>query len=92
MRQLFDRLVADGTIPNKSTFYNRLSHQTAGLRAQNRFPDLLDGGHGAIYRRPSAESVESYLGKVAAGYTEDLTAGRTSSYGSGSKRKACTSN
>lgn len=42
LRQLFYRLVADGTLPNLQTYYRRLSSVTAEGRRTGTFPDLLD--------------------------------------------------
>jgi hypothetical protein len=42
LRQLFYRLVADGTLPNLLTYYRRLSEHTAKGRRDGTFPDLLD--------------------------------------------------
>lgn len=42
LRQLFYRLVADGTLPNLQTHYRRLSGMTAAARRDNAFPALLD--------------------------------------------------
>jgi hypothetical protein len=42
LRQLFYRLVADGSLPNLRTYYQRLSSLTAKGRRDGTFPDLLD--------------------------------------------------
>jgi len=42
LRQLFYRLVADGTLPNTRYHYQRLSAKTAEARRNGDFPDLLD--------------------------------------------------
>jgi hypothetical protein len=42
LRQLFYRLVADGTLPNLKGYYTRLSHYSAEGRRQGTFPDLID--------------------------------------------------
>jgi hypothetical protein len=42
LRQLFYRLVADGTLPNTQNYYRRLSSTTAAGRRAGTFPDLLD--------------------------------------------------
>jgi hypothetical protein len=42
LRQLFYRLVADGTLPNLQSYYRRLSSKTAEGRREGSFPDLLD--------------------------------------------------
>jgi hypothetical protein len=42
LRQLFYRLVADGTLPNLITQYHHLSEHTARARRESGFPGLLD--------------------------------------------------
>ena len=42
LRQLFYRLVADGTLPNLQSYYRRLSEKTAEARRERGFPELLD--------------------------------------------------
>lgn len=42
LRQVFYRLVADGTLPNTSTAYKTLSSRTAEARREGTFPDLSD--------------------------------------------------
>lgn len=42
LRQVFYRLVADGTLPNTSTAYKTLSSRTAEARRAGTFPDLSD--------------------------------------------------
>lgn len=42
LRQLFYRLVADGTLPNLQGYYRRLSGNSAEARRDGTFPDLLD--------------------------------------------------
>lgn len=42
LRQLFYRLVADGTLPNTRNYYQRLSSVTAEGRRNRTFPALLD--------------------------------------------------
>lgn len=42
LRQLFYRLVADGTMPNLRTQYTHLSENTAKARRNGWFPDLID--------------------------------------------------
>jgi hypothetical protein len=42
LRQLFYRLVADGTLPNVQSYYRRLSAMTAQARRDGGFPGLLD--------------------------------------------------
>jgi hypothetical protein len=42
LRQLYYRLVADNTLPNLRSYYQRLSRVTAEARRDGTFPDLLD--------------------------------------------------
>ncbi len=49
LRQLFYRLVADGSIPNTRIAYSRLSVVTAEARRAGTFPALVDG-RGSIAR------------------------------------------
>lgn len=43
LRQLFYRLVADGTLVNKFTSYQQLAARTAEARRNGSFPELVDG-------------------------------------------------
>ena len=52
LRQLFHRLVADGTLPNLQTKYRNLSAETAKARRAGTFPELLDR-RGRIERQPA---------------------------------------
>jgi hypothetical protein len=66
LRQLFYRLVADGTLPNQQSYYQRLSAQTADGRRQGTFPSLLD-------RTSRIEEFMSFDGPDAArAYIRDL--------------------
>jgi hypothetical protein len=42
LRQLFYRLIADGTLPNTSDYYTTLSRRSAEARREGVFPDLID--------------------------------------------------
>jgi hypothetical protein len=42
LRQLFYRLVSDGTLRNTRAEYNQLSSRTAAARRAGRFPELID--------------------------------------------------
>lgn len=42
LRQLFYRLVSDGTLPNTNGAYKGLSRTTAQARREDAFPDLID--------------------------------------------------
>jgi hypothetical protein len=59
LRQLFYRLVADGTLPNTGSRYRNLSAHTAQGRRAGTFPDLLD-------RTSRIERWESFAGPADA--------------------------
>ena len=75
LRQLFYRLVADGTLPNTKNNYQRLSKLTAAGRREGTFPDLLD-------RTSSIEQYEFFDGPdeareyLRAIYRRDRTEGQ----------------
>ena len=52
LRQLFYRLVTDGTLPNLQTKYRNLSAETAKARRAGTFPELLDR-RSRIERQPA---------------------------------------
>lgn len=75
LRQLFYRLVADGTVPNTTTAYKRLSSVTAEARRTSGFPSLIDRGR-AIHRYrtfTSPADARTWLGDI---YREDRTVGQ----------------
>jgi hypothetical protein len=55
LRQLFYRLVSDGTLPNTNSAYTSLSKQTAKARRDGWFPDLIDRGR-IIHRHETFSS------------------------------------
>jgi hypothetical protein len=59
LRQLFYRLVADQTLPNTRSYYQRLSAYTAERRRDGTFPDLLN-------KESRIERYTSYAGPVEA--------------------------
>lgn len=59
LRQLFYRLVADGTLPNTPSAYKQLSSRTGEARREGRFPALIDLGREV--RRP-----QTFMGPQAA--------------------------
>jgi hypothetical protein len=75
LRQLFYRLVADGTLENTRAAYSQLSDQTARARRAAAFPELLDRGR-EIHRAASWTSpveAREWLGEV---YRRDRTEGQ----------------
>ena len=75
LRQLFYRLVSDGTLPNLQSYYRRLSSQTAEARRMGSFPDLLDQTS-RIERRQSFEGVANVMDVVRNLYRRDRTEGQ----------------
>jgi len=75
LRQLFYRLVADGTLPNIQTAYQTLSARTAEARREGSFPDLIDRTRsihrGAVFRDP--EQALEWLVRI---YERDRTEGQ----------------
>jgi len=72
LRQLFYRLVADGTLPNTPSAYKSLSRQTAQARRSGWFPALIDRGR-VIHRFQTFNSpgeARSWLGRI---YRRDRT-------------------
>jgi len=75
LRQLFYRIVADGSLPNVQTYYRRLSNVTAEARRAGAFPDLLDRTS-RIERYQSfdgADAAREYIRNV---YRRDRTEGQ----------------
>jgi hypothetical protein len=75
LRQLFYRLVADGTLPNLQSYYTRLSAQTAEARRTQGFPDLLDQ-RSRIRRATSFDSPTDALTWLSYLYRRDRTEGQ----------------
>jgi hypothetical protein len=75
LRQLFYRLVADGTLANTRAAYSQLSDQTARARRGGTFPDLLDRGRLIHHYRhwPGPDAAREWLGEV---YRRDRTEGQ----------------
>jgi len=75
LRQLFYRLVADGTLPNIQTAYKTLSARTAEARRRGSFPELIDRTRtihrGVIFRDPGQA-----LRWLVAIYERDRTGGQ----------------
>jgi hypothetical protein len=75
LRQLWYRLVAEGTLPNIQHRYTQLSGHTSDARRAGWFPPLVDRGR-RIVRPPSWEGVDSALAALADQYRRDRTAGQ----------------
>jgi hypothetical protein len=75
LRQLFYRLVADGTLPNLQTYYRRLSAMTAEARRCGTFPDLLDRTS-RIERDVSFDGAADALDWLRYMYRRDRTEGQ----------------
>jgi hypothetical protein len=72
VRQLFDRLVADGTLPNTSTAHKHLSATTAEARRRGAFPDLVDLTR-TIHRPLGFKGPEEAMGYLDVTYRRDRT-------------------
>ena len=75
LRQLFYRLVSDGTLPNTGAAYKSLSKHTAEARRQGTFPDLLDRGR-SIHRYRTFKGPQEAGEYVARIYRRDRTEGQ----------------
>jgi hypothetical protein len=75
LRQLFYRLVSDGTLPNTLGAYKRLSAVTAEARRRGAFPDLVDRGR-TIHRRLSFDGPADARAWLAGVYRRDRTEGQ----------------
>jgi hypothetical protein len=75
LRQLFYRLVADGTLENTRAAYGALSDQTAKARRAGTFPDLLDRGR-LIHQYQHWPGPEAARGWLADVYRRDRTEGQ----------------
>lgn len=72
LRQLFYRLVADGTLVNSAGAYKQLSSKTAEARRYGVFPDLIDPGRG-IHRYETWDSPENAVEDALQNYRRDHT-------------------
>lgn len=72
LRQLFYRLVADGTLPNTPTAYKQLSAKTAESRRAGTFPDLTDLNR-TIHRRLWFDGRNDALDWLRGVYRRDRT-------------------
>jgi len=75
LRQLFYRLVSDGTLPNTTSAYSTLSAQTAEARRAGTFPDLLDRTR-TIHRRVTFDGADDARTWMAEIYRRDRTEGQ----------------
>lgn len=75
LRQLFYRLVADGTLANTDTSYKTLSARTAEARRRGEFPDLLDRGR-RIHRDATFTGPRDARSWLRAIYRRDRTEGQ----------------
>lgn len=75
LRQLFYRLVSNGTLPNTQSAYKCLSARTAEARRRGQFPDLIDRGR-EIHRHRSFEGPEQARSWLTAIYRRDRTEGQ----------------
>ena len=75
LRQLFYRLVSDGTLPNTTSAYKQLSARTAEARRRGRFPDLIDRGR-TIHRVTTFADHDDARAWLAQVYRRDRTEGQ----------------
>lgn len=75
LRQLFYRLVADGTLPNTRSAYTSLSSYTAEARRSDWFPQLIDRTR-SIHRRKTFEDLTDAREWLANVYRLDRTIGQ----------------
>lgn len=75
LRQLFYRLVADGTLPNTQTYYRTLSSESAEARRLGAFPALSDRTNG-VALPTTFTSPRAALDWLAYQYARDRTEGQ----------------
>jgi hypothetical protein len=75
LRQLFYRLVSDGTLPNTVGAYKGLSDRTTRAREAGWFPELIDRGR-QIHRYRTFASVGQARAWLASIYRRDRTEGQ----------------
>ena len=75
LRQLFYRLVADGTLPNTVNYYRRLGARTAEARREGTFPALTDNSSEVI-RQTSFDSPKQARRWLHRIYRRDRTEGQ----------------
>ena len=72
LRQLFYRLVAEGTIPNTGSAYKTLSKKTSDARHAGTFPRLVDRTR-EVHRSVNFDGPDDALETIASGYRRDRT-------------------
>jgi hypothetical protein len=75
LRQLFYRLVSDGTLPNTTSAYKTLSSRTAEARRAGTFPDLIDRTR-SIHRDLTFTGATDALEWLTDVYRRDRTEGQ----------------
>jgi len=75
LRQLFYRLVSDGTLRNTQAEYNQLSNRTAEARREGWFPELVDRNR-RIVQPYSYSSPEEALEELRDDFRRDRTEGQ----------------
>lgn len=75
LRQLFYRLVSDGTLPNTDSAYKGLSRTSAQARREGTFPPLFDRTR-TIHRHQSFDNPEDALVWLSDYYRRDRTEGQ----------------
>lgn len=75
LRQLFYRLVADGTLRNTRSEYTQLSSKTAEARREGTFPQFVDRTR-EIHQPPFFEDPNQAIMEVAGVYRLDCTEGQ----------------
>jgi hypothetical protein len=75
LRQVFYRLVAEGTLENTLGKYQELSHHTAEARRNGDFPDLIDQGR-TIDRAQFYRDTDEAREEMQASYRLDRTIGQ----------------
>jgi hypothetical protein len=76
LRQLFYRLVADGTLRNTRSEYGQLSAKTAQARRDGWFPSLMDRTRDIERLYPLFQSTDEALDWVKSRYRRDRTEGQ----------------
>jgi hypothetical protein len=77
LRQLFYRLVADGTLPNTQPYYDSLSNYTAKARRNGGFPNLSEAGR-PLVRWAKQYDPDSAVAEALRSLVEDYNLDRQS--------------
>lgn len=75
LRQLFYRLVSDGTLPNTRSYYQSLSRYSAEARRAGWFPSLTDRTR-SIRRAEHFDNPEDSIADMVSSYRRNRTAGQ----------------